>query len=104
METGNLPPFARNFLPRTPSKPCRRLIGAVALHLSSGLAPHTLHATKRAADEARPAGFRCDPRPRLPRRLVPHMLRVTALEVGDPMTFIILMEPDDPSWNRRILV
>jgi len=40
---------------------------------------------------------RDDPRPALPRRVVPDVLAVAALELSDPMTFRILMKPDDPA-------
>jgi hypothetical protein len=68
--------------------------------ISSGLHPDTLHASQSLADETRTSRFGRHPRPRLPRRIVPHVLRVAALELGNPMSFIILMEADDPSWNR----
>ena len=32
---------------------------------------------------------------------MPHVLGVTALQVGDPMSFLVLMEADDLSGNRR---
>jgi hypothetical protein len=32
------------------------------------------------------------------------MLAVAALEVGNPMSFLVLMEGDDPSWNRQIRI
>jgi hypothetical protein len=37
----------------------------------------------------------------LPGRIVTHMLRMAALEVRDPMPFLILMEADDSPGNRR---
>jgi hypothetical protein len=37
------------------------------------------------------------PRANLPGRIVPHVLGVRAFEVGNPMSFLILMEVDDPS-------
>jgi hypothetical protein len=30
---------------------------------------------------------------------VPDMLSVTALELGDPVRFLILMKSHDPSWD-----
>jgi hypothetical protein len=36
----------------------------------------------------------------LPGRLVPHVLRVAALELGHPMPFVILVESHDPSVHE----
>jgi hypothetical protein len=65
------------------------------------LLPDTIHAPQRVPDEACPARFRSNPRSRLPGRIVPHVLGVAALQVGDPMSFLVLMEADDLSRDRR---
>src|SRR5215470_5059229 len=50
--------------------------------------------------EAALASLRCrDPRTCHPRRIVPHMLAVPAIEVSHPMTFLILMEADDLTFH-----
>ena len=54
------------------------------------------HASQRRADERRAAFRRRDPWTDLPRRIVADMLRVAALEIGDPVLFIILMKPGNP--------
>ena len=54
------------------------------------------HASQRRADERRAAFRRGDPWTDLPRRIVADMLRVAALEIGDPVLFIILMKSDNP--------
>jgi hypothetical protein len=36
--------------------------------------------------------------------IVPYVLGVTALKVGNPMSFLVLMEADDPSRNSRALL
>ena len=38
---------------------------------------------------------RGDPHADLPRRIVPHVLRVPALELGHPVAFLVLMVADD---------
>jgi hypothetical protein len=55
------------------------------------------HAAEYGAEErAAPLGRR-HPRPHLPRRVVPHVLRVAALELGHPMLFLVAMETHDPA-------
>jgi hypothetical protein len=44
-----------------------------------------------------PGGLGEHPFADLPGRVVPHMLRVATLELGDPVPFVILPEPDDSS-------
>jgi len=41
----------------------------------------------------------CDPLTHLPGRIVPHMLRVTALQVSHPVVLVVLMKADDPARN-----
>jgi len=45
---------------------------------------------------AGPAGLGHDPWTDLPRRLVAHVSGVAALEIGDPLTFDVLVKTDDP--------
>ena len=44
-------------------------------------------------------GLRDHPWPLLPRRIVTHVLRMAALQVGDPIADVVLMEPDDAARN-----
>ena len=60
----------------------------------------TLHTPHGVPDEARPTRFRRHPRPRLPWRIVPHVLGVTALQLRNPVLFLVLMEADDLSRDR----
>jgi hypothetical protein len=39
------------------------------------------------------------PSPFRPRRMVPHMLLMSSLQLGHPVLFLILVEPDNPSPN-----
>ena len=64
--------------------------------------PGTLHAQQGVAEEACPADLGDHPGPVLPGRIMPHVLGVTALEVGNPVSFFVLMEADDPSLDRRL--
>jgi len=43
----------------------------------------------------RPAFLRKNPRPECPRRIVPDVLRMAALEIGNPGAGIVLMEAHD---------
>jgi len=60
----------------------------------------TFDAHQSLPQEATSTRFGRHPGPGLPRRIVPHMLSVTAFELGDPMFLFILMEPDDPLRDR----
>jgi hypothetical protein len=52
-------------------------------------------ALKFRADVGR-APFECHhPRTQLPRRIVPHVLAVPALQIRNPVPFIVLVESDD---------
>jgi hypothetical protein len=42
-----------------------------------------------------------NPRSHLPRRVVRNVLRVSALEIGDPLSFAVLVKADDSPWYRR---
>jgi hypothetical protein len=58
--------------------------------------------TREFGANARCAAFRRrNPRPTLPRRIVPHVLRVAAFEIRDPIAAIILMESNDPAIRSR---
>lgn len=60
------------------------------------------HTPEGFANEALTPGCGCYPRPHLPRRVMAHMLGVTAFEVCHPMFLIVLMESDDlPRHARR---
>jgi hypothetical protein len=54
------------------------------------------------ADKACPACLGQNPGPGLHGWVVPHVLSVTALEVGNPVSFLVLMKADDLSRNRRL--
>lgn len=58
------------------------------------------------AQECRPNMFRAtisrgDPYPHLPRRVMPHMLGVTALEIGDPLVLLVTVVPNDSLKSHR---
>lgn len=58
-----------------------------------------LLAVQFRADAPAPA-FRGDhPRPVDPRRPVPHVLRMAALEIGNPIVSFVLMKADDASFH-----
>jgi len=66
-----------------------------------GLAPIAANAVELAAEPAVAALGRHGPRPELKRRLVPDVLAVAARELGDPVTGVVPMEPDDRALHRR---
>ena len=41
------------------------------------------------------------PLPHLPGRVVPHVLAVAALELGDPVSLLVLMEAGDPALHGQ---
>ena len=45
-----------------------------------------------------------DPRPLLERRLVPHVLLMAAIELGDPCARAVLMEPDDDPLHAPVIL
>jgi hypothetical protein len=52
--------------------------------------------------DARLSAFGSDnPGTRLPGRIVPDVLGMTAFEVGDPVLVVILVKADDTALNRR---
>src|SRR5580698_4515956 len=59
--------------------------------------------TRESGTDARRALLpRRHPWTSLPRRIVPHVLRVAALEVGDPIADVVLMKSDDlAAWPLR---
>jgi hypothetical protein len=64
-----------------------------------GVAPH---AVQRRTEEARaPLGGR-HPLAVLPRRVVTHVLAMSAVEIRDPMTFIIPVEPDNATIHVAV--
>jgi hypothetical protein len=70
--------------------PRRAMVRAPGVRHSIACGAVQLYANKR------PAGlFRRHPGPVLPRRIVPHVLTVSALEVRDPVMFEVLMKTDD---------
>jgi hypothetical protein len=48
-----------------------------------------------------PAMSRDDPGADLPRRIVAHVLGMSALQVGHPLPFVILMKSDDATLHVR---
>jgi hypothetical protein len=70
-------------------------------HPDPDLRSLALHAVERRPDEPRPPLIRNHPRPHLPRRLVPHVLPVPALKLSDPMSFVVLIKPDDPAGRHE---
>jgi len=51
------------------------------------------HAVEFMADELIAALFAYDPRPENPRRIVPDMSSVPAIQISHPITLLVLMEP-----------
>jgi hypothetical protein len=63
---------------------------------------NAFRASELSANARRAPFPRRHPRTTLPRRIMPHVLRVPALKVGDPIAAIVLMESDNPAaWSRR---
>src|SRR3569832_560315 len=62
-----------------------------------------LFAEETFAERRRTAFGCCCPRAVDPRRIMTHMLRMTALQVRHPVTLIVLMEPDDLSFDAAHL-
>jgi hypothetical protein len=60
----------------------------------------TQHASQLGAEESSPSLLADDPRAHLPGRIVSHVLRVTALELSDPMTLGILVKAHDAARDR----
>src|SRR3954471_708920 len=60
-----------------------------------------LDAVQPHPESARPAFRGGDPRPLLPRRVVADVLVVPALQLGNPMSFHVLVEPRDPTPHRH---
>ena len=58
-------------------------------------------AMKFAADVLAAAVFARDPLAALPRRIVPHVLRVPTLQAGDPVAAVILMKRDNFARDRH---
>jgi hypothetical protein len=60
----------------------------------------TENAVQGSTDEASSPIFRRHPRPNLPGRIVPHVLGMAALEFGNPMLLIILVESNDSPFHQ----
>ena len=60
---------------------------------------NTFHAFKRCAQESCATRFCYDPRPVLPWRVVPNMLRVTTFQIGHPVLLFVLMKPENATRN-----
>lgn len=60
-----------------------------------------MDAPERDAEVSSPTGDSRDPRPDLPWRIVTHVLRMPTLEVSHPVTFVVLVEADNPPRRRR---
>ena len=56
-------------------------------------------AVQRGAQPAAAALLRYDPWPHLPWRIVAHVLIVTALQFGDPVASLVLMESGDAACH-----
>jgi hypothetical protein len=69
------------------------LSGAIRLDLIA------LHAVELCAYELRSPLFAIHPRTVLPRRIVAHVARVAALEIGHPVTLLVPMESDDRTFH-----
>jgi hypothetical protein len=53
-------------------------------------------------DESCAPSLSQNPGPGLHGWVVPHVLGVTALQIGDPVFFLVPVEADDPSLDRRL--
>src|SRR5687767_12474006 len=63
---------------------------------------HAFDAAERLPEKPG-ASLRCrNPFPDLPWRVVTHVLAVTALELGDPVVFVVLVKAGDLSWDCRL--
>lgn len=58
-----------------------------------------MHAVQHGAEHGPATFFGYNPGPVLPGRIVPHVLRVAAFQVGDPVVFLVGVEADDPPRN-----
>jgi hypothetical protein len=63
------------------------------------LARFALLATQMGAQPAGTARGGGDPRTHLPRRSMPHVLRMAAFQIGYPIAVIVLMKPDDDPFD-----
>jgi hypothetical protein len=46
-----------------------------------------------------PRRFGQDPGPQLPRRVMPDMLGMAAIEISNPVSFVVLMETDNRPYH-----
>ncbi len=60
---------------------------------------NALQADQLIAKVLRAALFGDDPRPVNPRWIVPHVLRVTALQIRDPVAILVLMKADYSTFH-----
>jgi hypothetical protein len=67
------------------------------MRLRVRLAPH---AHQCLTYEALTSRFGDDPRSHLPRRIVPNVLAVAALEIGNPMLLFILVKTDNAAFDH----
>ena len=61
------------------------------------------HTQQRLPDKVPPTGLSYNPGPVLPWWIVSDVLAMTALQISDPVSFLILMKPDDASRDRGLL-
>ena len=71
------------------------------MRLLHGVTKRALQSRSKPAPSSR---FGLSPFSELPRWVMPDMLRVAAVELGDPLSFVIAMEPGDSSQHCRISV
>ena len=55
----------------------------------------TTQTVEQLAEVRLPSRVGRDPRPQLPRRTMPHMLPVSACEIGNPVALLVLVKADD---------
>ena len=58
-----------------------------------------MHAAQHGAEHLVTPLFRGDPGAILPRRIVAHVLSVSAFEVRYPVAFVVEVKADDAPWN-----
>jgi hypothetical protein len=65
--------------------------------------PITKRAIEESIEPAGPSFCRRDPGPDLPRRVVPSVLGMPALEVRYPVTFVVLVKPRDAPFHDYVI-
>jgi len=84
-----------------PSDSATPRYAALGSRLVGASAQRTGDAREGGTDESAPPLLGLHPRPHLPRWVVSHVLAVPALQLCDPVPFVVLMKADDAARDRR---